>query len=120
MTFEALLEELKRVPREELRAENPDYAEFVILASNLPVVGPVLEGFFGPPFKPAGASPSKDAQRVTDVYGGIQKNQILYYTEHDGASSCAMLWPWGDRTRVTVKIVRGTLRQEGARPARRP
>jgi len=93
----------------EFRKETFGYIEFVLDVDNLPKVYPVLEEYFGPPFKPCGVAPSKEASARTAPYGGIQKQQTLYYVERDGQSSCAMIWPWQDHTRATVKVAQGQI-----------
>ncbi len=115
MIFQDLVENLKKLPSEEVRKEAEGYYEFVIGAKNLPLLYPVLEIYFGVPFKPAGIAPSDQAKDVTKRYGSIQKQQTLYYLYRDGLSNCAMIWPWGDGSRSTVKVAQGVL--EGARPA---
>ena len=107
--FSELTKSLKQAPAEEFRKESQGYLELVLTIQNLGRVYPVLEDFFGPPFKPAGTSPSKEAKSRTADYGGIESQQTLYYIERDGFSNCAMIWPWQDKTRVTVKIAQGNI-----------
>lgn len=108
VTFEELVDQVRKLPFEEKRQDVQDYFEAVVATGALPDLGRTLEGFFGPPFKAAGQKPSRESDRHSDRYGGVLQNQVLYYKEREGLSNCAMLWPWGDGTRVTVKIGRGT------------
>ena len=65
-----------------------------------------LEEFFGSPKKPAGAKPSGEIADLVSDFGGILKNQTLYYIAKDGFSNIAMIWPWSDGKSTTVKIFR--------------
>ena len=105
--FPSLAAQLKQLPNDDFRKEENGYIEFVMKAQNLSQLYPLLEDFFGPPFKPAGVAPSREALDRAAHYGGIEKHQTLYYLEAGGLSSCAMIWPWNDKTRVTVKVAQG-------------
>ncbi len=104
MTYPELLEEVKKIEFREKRAEMPGFLEFVVSKESLSPLTGTLEIFFGHPFKPANQSPSHEASTYSAPYGGIQKNQTLYYREADGATHCALLWPWSDGKLITVKI----------------
>ena len=104
MNFTELVGLLKEIPCDEMRKDSEGYYEFVISCQNLDRLYPILESYFGAPFKKPGASPSQKAKDVSKRYGGIQKQQTLYYVERDGLLHCAMIWPWGDGTRATVKM----------------
>jgi hypothetical protein len=104
MTFEELREQVKKVDMEEKRTDLSSWLEVVVSNQQLEKIHPILERYFGPPFKAAGQSPSKEALRYTASYGGIRRDQTLYYAEREGAPHFAMMWPWGDGLRVTVKI----------------
>ena len=115
LTFKELIEQLKRIPCEEIRKESDGYYEFVISTQSLAQLYPIFEVYFGVPFKPAGISPSDEAKDVSKNYGGIQKQQTLYYIHREGMSNCAMIWPWGDGSRATVKIAQGIIEKNGAK-----
>jgi hypothetical protein len=111
VTFTDLLTQVKKEPLAETRQETDDYFEAVVKAENIAGICRALELYFGPAFKPAGQVPTRDqAARVVHL-GGIQKNQILYYVERENLSNCAMIWPWNDGTRSTLKIAQGLLRR---------
>lgn len=107
--FVELAGRLKQTPVDEFRKDTAGYLEFVLTLQSLPRIYPILEEYFGPPFKPAGMVPTKEAVSRTADYGGIQKQQTLYYVEREGLSNCAMIWPWQDKTRVTVKVAQGEI-----------
>ncbi len=108
-TFSELAGRLKKTKIDECRKTSPGYLELVLSLENLKQVYPALEEYFGPPFKPAGVVPTKEALLRSEPYGGIEKQQILYYVERDGVSNCAMIWPWQDKTHATVKVAQGEL-----------
>ena len=107
VSFQTLIDRLKDVPFDELRKQYEGYFEFVMQTRHLPQLYPILESYFGPPFNPAGIDPSAPANDIAGRYGGIQKQQTLYYLKRDGLSSCAMIWPWSSGSRVTVKLAQG-------------
>jgi hypothetical protein len=37
----------------------------------------------------------------------VERDQTLYFAEREEAPSLALIWPWGDGKRATVKILRG-------------
>lgn len=113
MSFEELLSRLQQIPFDEERKHVDGYLEFVLSSRHLAHLYPVLEEYFGVPFKPAGMAPSAEAADFAKNYGGIQKHQTLYFLKEGGVGNCAMIWPWGDNTRATVKVARGTLPKKG-------
>ena len=114
MTFDDLIKSFKKIPFDEIRKEYEGYFEFVISTRYLAHLYPILEGYYGVPFKPPGIHPSNEARSVTKNYGGIQKQQTLYYMNREGVSDCAMIWPWNDGSRATVKMARGVVEEESA------
>ncbi len=109
MTFIELVGQLKKIPCEEIRKESEGYYEFVISGKSFAQLYPVLESYFGVPFKPAGIEPSGKVKDVAKQYGGVEKQQTLYYFQRDGLSNCAMIWPWGDGSQATVKMAQGVI-----------
>jgi len=104
MTFQELLAQVETIRIEESRAHTEEYFEAVISTETLGSLHQVLTAYFGSPLKPEGQSPSGEANRRAKPYGGIRKDQTMYF-RHDGESAeCALLWPWGSGTRITVKI----------------
>ncbi len=107
MNFGELTHDLKKVPYDERRKEFEGYFEFVMSTNDLLHLYPVLEKHFGAPFKPAGIEPTGKAHDYAKQFGGIRKHQVLYYREGSGLSNCAMVWPWNDGSRATVKVAQG-------------
>ena len=104
MTYAELVEESKKFKCLETRVDSPDILEIVVSQETLISLNRLLESYFGLPLKPAGQTPSREASAYSAPYGGIQKNQTLYYRDADAASHCALLWPWSDGKMITVKI----------------
>jgi hypothetical protein len=110
--FQDLLQQLTAIPCDEQRKQYEGYLEFVLSDRHLGHLYPILEKYFGVPFKPAGIVPTQKAEDIAKVYGGIRKHQTLYFMDQNGLASCAMIWPWNDGKRATVKVAQGVL--EGA------
>ena len=107
--FSELAGKVKKLPVDEVRKDSFGYLELVMTAKNLERIYPILEDYFGPPFKPPGVTASKEASLRAAGYGGIEKQQTLYYVERDGVSNCAMIWPWKNKERATVKLAQGEI-----------
>ncbi len=104
ITFGEFLQQVKKMPMDEKRADLPDWLELVVNKNQWNEIQPILEDYFGVPAKPQGQSPSIEARKVTESFGGIRSNQTLYRTERNGVGYLAMLWPWEDGALITVKI----------------
>ena len=107
MSFEELVQRLLAIPYDEERKNHPGSFEYVLSTRHLNHLYPILEEYFGKPFKPAGKPPTREAEEYARSYGGIQKNQTLYFFKRDGMENRGMIWPWNDGTRVTVKVIQG-------------
>jgi hypothetical protein len=90
----------------ERRETNDAYCEVVFFSQDLAEWKNVLSSFFGPAAKDRGAKPSKEHQKLTEDYGGIRSEQVLFvkHIETDGDTVIAMLWPWDDGEHITLKI----------------
>jgi len=86
------------------RCVEDDYVEIVISNQQSDNWNQILNQIFGPAIKPAGEKPQKSALRLSQEYGGIQDNQVLFNKVIDGKNIIAMLWPWMDGARTTLKI----------------
>ena len=105
MTFFELLAEVQKLKREEQRVHNEDLLEVVIAKEDMEPLHKILLAHFGVPLKPEGQAPSGEAKRQAAPYGGIRKDQTMYFRRESGFSEYALLWPWGSGTRITVKII---------------
>lgn len=104
MEFNKLKTELKSAGLDTLRIDNEDYFEAVVKSSDLDVIVRILEGVFGPPAWPSRNKLSKEVEGLIKNAGGLRKSQTLYLLNKEGRSVFAMLWPWQDGERITVKI----------------
>ena len=104
MTFQELIHAVKQLSFEEMRSESESALEFVIRFEKLPELNQTLTLFFGPPAKAAGVRPRGEEDALTSNFGGILKNQTLYAIANNSTSHIAMIWPWSDGDRATVKI----------------
>lgn len=106
MEFTQFLEEVKKIQCQEKRTQTADYVEVVVAKPHWPLMDQVLQSYFGMPLKPQGENPSRDADKCAKPYGGVRKDQTLYFQKSDTASYAALLWPWGSGSAVTLKIIR--------------
>ncbi|MBM3244577.1 MAG: hypothetical protein FJZ15_02130 [Candidatus Omnitrophica bacterium] len=106
MQFTDLKKEIKRVDFDTLRLDCDNHFEAVILKNELDKLTVRLEKFFGSPAWPSKNTLSFEVQKIVDGYGGIMPGQILYFWGKGSESVFAMLWPWQDGQRTTVKIIK--------------
>ena len=104
MTFEELLKQIKKLPIAELRFDFPSSIEAVVRSNVTEQLQQLLNSFFGQPIKPADKAVPRELAERLEEFGGLRANQTAYCVERDGFFYYAMLWPWSDRTFITVKI----------------
>ena len=104
-SIQELMQRLKNVEYEEIRRESEAYLEAVFKVNAMEEIGLILEEYYGPAFKRAGVKPGREASECTKKYGGMQEEQVLYFRSQEGVSQLAMIWPWQDGVRATVKII---------------
>lgn len=104
MEFHKIKTEVKKILLETTRIDNENYFEAVIGHARLERMVRVLESIFGAPAWPSGKKLSKDTEKLIKIAGGLRKGQTLYFLNEEGCSAFAMLWPWQDGERITVKI----------------
>lgn len=103
MDFNKLKTEIKNVELDMTRSDNEDYFEAVIKTARLEELARVLESNFGPPAWPSRLKLLQEAQNALKNFGGIRKGQTLYFSNNGAHQIFAMLWPWQDNERVTIK-----------------
>lgn len=106
MEFDKIKAEVKKVKPEMTRMDNESYFEVVIGNARLEGVVRVLENIFGAPAWPSGRKLMKDTEKLIKNMGGLRKGQTLYLLNKEGYSAFAMLWPWQDGERITIKIAK--------------
>ena len=65
-----------------------------------------LEKFFGAPVFPSQNRLNLQIRQVIDGFGGIMPGQKLYFWNQGREIVFAMLWPWKDGLRTTLKIIK--------------
>lgn len=115
MILRELIEQIEKTSLLEIRARSEERLECVVETKRLALLGELLEHYFGPPIKRAGEKPSDQDKTLTGELGGILKNQTLYCVSDGGSSSLAMIWPWSDGERATVKIFKSGGNQSEAK-----
>lgn len=88
----------------ETRTSTDVYKELVFLSQETGQWDQVLSTVLGPAVKPAGTSPSPEHSKITEQYGGIYDDQVLYMKEFEQDMVVAMLWPWQDNSHTTLKM----------------
>jgi len=96
--------EIGKIDFQEIRINNKDYFEAIILKSKLADLITCLEETFGVAKYPSGKELSGHVKEVTDRFGGVRGGQSLYFLEEKECSAFVMLWPWQDGTHITLKI----------------
>ena len=105
MRFEELIKEIKGVSFDELRSEEADYFEAVILNEELENLNTLLGKYFGPPVFLAREGFSSKVQEAIREFGGVWPDQSLYVWSEGDVVVFAMLWPWQDKEHTTLKVV---------------
>ena len=105
MMFEEVLRKAKKISHEQTRRESEEYLEMVMFQNSLPELRDLLEGHFGTALKHAGQEVDEDVERITNNHGGMSREQILYHGTRDHMRQLAMVWPWADGKRMTVKLI---------------
>lgn len=104
MTFQELLSGIRNLKSEEERSCTDHSLEVVVSLEKIRQYQELLDAFFGPPFKSEGQMPSIKASLCSQHYGGIRRNQTMYYLKDKDSAALAFLWPWGNGSRITIKI----------------
>ena len=106
MKFREIVQEMKTGAFDELREENENYFEAVIMKGEIDKFVARLEKFFGSPAWPSKEKMTPKMKNEIKEFGGIIPGQTLYFSEQDNEVVFAMLWPWKDGQRTTIKIVK--------------
>jgi hypothetical protein len=106
MEFDQLKSALKSLAFDSTRLDCDNQFEGVILREEIEKLTARLEKFFGSPAWPSENTLSLDARQTINYFGGVMPGQTLYYWSQGEDSVFAMLWPWKDGQRTTVKVVK--------------
>ena len=105
MEFNQIREEVKKIALEALRTDTSDYFEAVVIKEELAKLNERLTSFLGEPAWPSKNGLPSEIQNKINGFGGIMPGQTLYFRNEGKDSVFAMLWPWQDGKRTTVKII---------------
>lgn len=105
MEFNSIKEEVKKIAFESLRTDCDNYFEGVLLKEEISKLNERLRGFFGDPAWPSKSRLDFHAKEAINGFGGIMPGQTLYFKSEGENTVFAMLWPWKDGMRTTVKII---------------
>lgn len=105
MTFLEFLAAIRKLKLDEERVQTADYLEVVIARDVLAGLTGLLTARFGPALKPEGELPSGESNRLAKPYGGIRKNQTMYFRQDGDLFEYVFLWPWEGGARITVKVI---------------
>jgi hypothetical protein len=106
MGFDELRNTLKEVVTETIRMDCDNLYEAVVAKEHLSPLTQRLQRFFGAPAWPSKVALSAAVQEAIRSYGGVMPGQTLYFLQREGNTFFAMLWPWQDGQRTTLKVVR--------------
>lgn len=99
----------------EVRKNSENYEEIVFFSKDTPAWNGILSEKLGPALISAETKDIEDSSVETpslnvdaalkhaDSFGGISKGQTLYYGTYNSTVILIMLWPWQDKTHVTLK-----------------
>jgi len=104
MTLNDIIEKFGDLKFAERREMTNDYAEFVLLNTEMDAWIQFFIEELGPAVKPEGAKPTEEDLALTKEYGGIYNGQTLFKKDFDDHHMLAMIWPWGDHKHITLKI----------------
>lgn len=105
MEFEQIKTAVKAHKFEALRQEEPDYFEAVLFNRDADALKETIKGLLGEPVFPSQQKLSSEIQKAIKDFGGVMPGQTLYFTDGNARAVFAMLWPWQDKQRTTLKLV---------------
>jgi hypothetical protein len=103
--FNEIRKNLKLFSFETLRTDCDNFFEGVIIQQELDKLHGQLRNLLGEPVYPSVNRLAHKVRKTVDGFGGIMPGQTLYYKDLGTDSILAMLWPWKDGQRTTVKII---------------
>lgn len=105
MEFNRIKEDVKSINFEATRTDCDNYFEAVVVKEEMSKLNESLKKLLGEPAWPSKNRLAFKVQEAIDGFGGIMPGQTLYFKNEGGNSIFAMLWPWQDGVRTTVKII---------------
>ena len=105
MQFSEIKKEVKSFDFEVLRLDSDNYFEGVVIKGELSKLNERLQKLLGAPAWPSKNRLPYQMQEAVKAFGGIMPGQTLYFKSEGRDAIFAMLWPWQDGMRTTVKII---------------
>ena len=105
MDFNCLKRDIKRLSFEALRNDYNNLFEAVVGQQDFDKLNLQLKSRMGEPVFPSKNRLPHKVQETVNGLGGIMPGQTLYYKTIGTDSILAMLWPWKDGQRTTLKII---------------
>ena len=105
MDFSSLRKDIKSLNIDSLRTDADNFFEAVVFKQEMDKLNTQLKSFLGEPVYPSQGRLNRIVQETVDGFGGIMPGQTLYYKDSGSNRTFAMLWPWKDGERTTVKII---------------
>ena len=105
MDFNAIRKDMKMFSFETLRTDCDNFFEGVIIQQELIKLNGQLKSLLGDPVYPSKERLAHKVRQSVDGFGGVMPGQTLYYKDLGKDGILAMLWPWKDGQRTTVKII---------------
>ncbi|MCX5699655.1 MAG: hypothetical protein NTX01_08325 [Candidatus Omnitrophica bacterium] len=105
MDFNTIRKDMKMFSFEALRTDCDNFFEGVIIQQELDKLNVQLKSLLGDPVYPSKNRLAHKVRQTVDGFGGVMSGQTLYYKDLGTDSILAMLWPWKDGQRTTIKII---------------
>jgi hypothetical protein len=105
MDFSVIRTDMKMFSFEALRTDCDNFFEGVVVGQEADKLNGQLKRLLGDPVYPSKERLAHKVRQTVDGFGGVIASQILYYKDLGGDSIFAILWPWKDGQRTTVKII---------------
>ena len=104
--FNVIRKDMQMFNFEVLRIDCDNFFEGVIVGQELDKLNGQLKCLLGDAVYPAKDKLAHKVSQAVEGLGGLLPGQTLYYKDSGADSIIAMLWPWKDGQRTTVKIIR--------------
>ncbi len=106
MEFDELINQVKLFSFDEVRVDKEDFFEAVIRKKDLDALNAKLVSIFGVLVWPPEKKLPNEVNDLIKNHGGVMGGQMLYFARLKNSPVFVMLWPWGDKEHITLKIGR--------------
>lgn len=106
MTISSFFNQFNMLSVYQQRETKDNYHECVVCNTGMDQWLDMLENVLGQAIKPFGVEPSPEHTQISNSFGGIFRNQILFHKKVGSDTVIAMVWPWQNNMYTTVKIAR--------------